>query len=54
MILTLFLFMGYKESKMNCVNGPNTSREYYIGTQKTQKITFKEFIIWLSVKNTPK
>lgn len=51
MIQTLFLFMTYKESKMNCVNGRDTSGEYYIGTEKTQKITFKEFIIWLSVWN---
>lgn len=54
MIQTLFLFMAYKESNMNCVNGPKTSREYYIGTQKAKKITFKEFIIRLSVQNMPK
>lgn len=34
MIQTLFSFMAYKESNMNCVNGPNTSREYYIGIPK--------------------
>lgn len=46
--------MVYKESNMNCVNGPNTSREYYTGIQKIQKIIFKEFIIQLRVWDMPK
>lgn len=46
--------MAYKESNMNCVNGSNTSREYYIAIQKIQKIIFKEFIIQLRVWNMPK